>query len=268
MSHSPVHARVLWAIPALLLLVSCGGLTRNMQPFDVSDQNGHVFVGGLPVDHQREVSLSGDWEDGDVAMILISPTASVDLVGCPGTTFELVVDLYTEFEADGGVELADGVLSVWSEKKGAVLVNGIRGRVPEGIRLEVRSATGDVWLSSFTGEQDLHVEVGTGAVAVKDCDVNQMVVSTGTGEVRMSDCTAETVSMDLGVGSLAASNCVLEDFQGDSGTGNFYFHGSRLGRASFVSAVGDVQLTDTVISDLSNSLGTGTVEVTVTGQRR
>jgi hypothetical protein len=239
-----------------------------MQPVDVSDQNGRLFVGGLSVDHHREVSLLGEWEDEQIPMVLMSPTAAVDLVGCPGTTFELVVDLYTEIEGDGGVELTDGVLTAWSEKDGAVLINGIRGRVPEGLSLDVRSATGDVWLASFMNGQNLRVEAGTGAVAVSGCDVNQIAVDTATGEVRMSDCTAETVSMDLGVGSLAASNCVLADFSGDSGTGNFYFHGSRLGRASFVSAVGDVHLTDTMVSDLDSALGTGSVEVTATARKR
>jgi hypothetical protein len=269
MLRSLVRSKLSFAPAAALgiaLLVAGCGTTLNMHGLDVSDHDGRLFVGGAPVDYHREVSLLGELTGSDLRLVLASPTASIDVVGGPGNTYELVIDLYTEFEDDGGVEFEDGQLSTWSDLKGAVLVNGIRGRLPEGVSLQVQTGTGDVLITSFVSGSTVEVETGTGAVAVNSCDVNRISVDSGTGEVRMTECSAQDVRMKLGVGSLAASNCVVGDFRGDSGTGDFFFQGSRLDNASFVSGVGDVRLTDTLVSELVSTLGTGRVEMRTTVQ--
>lgn len=260
MLRSLVWSKLSFALLAALLVAGCG-LTRNMQGVDVSDHDGRLFVGGIPVDYHREVSLLGELSDVDLKIVLVSPTATIDVVGGPGNTYELVVDLYTEYEDDGGVELDDGQFSTWSDVEGAVLVNGIRGRLPEGVSLDVRSGTGDVLITSFVHSRSIKVETGTGSTAVSSCEANKVSVDSGTGEVRMSECTVDDVRLKLGVGSLAASDCVLGRVRGDSGTGDFFFQGSRIDKASFVSGVGDVRLTDTLVSEISSSLGTGKVEM-------
>jgi len=248
------------ALMTPMFLVGCG-VTASLHGVDISDHDGRLFVAGNPVDFHREVSLQGEMDEANLRLVLVSPTAVVDVVGGPGNSYELVLDLYTEYENDGLVELQDGQLMTWSDMDGAVLVNGIRGRLPENISLDVMTATGDVLVTSFVGAVDVTVETGTGSVQVADCNVGVLRVDTGTGEVRVNETVAEDVKVEMGTGSLTvrASDFVL--FHGDSATGNFLFQTSRLDRAAFVSGLGDVRLTDTLVSHMDSALGTGRVEV-------
>ena len=245
------------AIP-LLVLPACQTGAR-IQGSTVSDHDGRLFMDGAPVDFHREVNLQGELA-GPVRLRLSSATATVDVVGGPGSSYELVVDLYTEYEGDGVVELVDDQLVASSEMDGAVLVNGIRGRLPEGVSLEIETGTGDIYVTSFVGTNVvLDLKSGTGNVQVASCNVGEVVVDSGIGDVRATESVARQAVVHMATGSLAAKACEIGVFVGDSGTGDFLFQSSRLDEARFVSGVGDVRLTDTLVSELSSSLGTGRV---------
>jgi len=251
-----------WQTLALAILVpalSACHIGMHMQGSHVSDQDGRLFVDGAPVDFHREVTLQGDL--GEIAALRFNvPTGSIDLVGGPGNTFELVVDLYTEFEGDGEVELSGGELQVTSGMDGAVLVNAIRGRLPEGVSLDLRAGTGDIFVTSFVDNTaQLDLESGTGNVQVSSCRVDQLKVECGTGDIRSTDSAAARVQVSMGTGSWAAKGCEFASFFGDSGTGDFLFQACRLDQGRFASGVGDVRLTSTLVSALDCSLGTGQV---------
>jgi hypothetical protein len=242
-----------------LLAVACGGPTH-LRAAAVSDHDGRLFVDGAPLDYHREVSLQSELA-GPMTIVLASPTATIDIVGGPGNTFELVVDLYTEFENDGGVTFENGVMSTSSdlEVPGAIMVNGIRGRLPEGVSLEVRTGTGDIVITSFLNQGRVHAVTGTGSVQVQSCELSHLDVDAGTGDVRLTDTSADSVVIRLGTGAMVSRTCDFNDFRGDSGTGDFVFHDSRLDGAHFDSGVGDVRLVDSIVSELSSRLGTGRV---------
>ncbi len=255
-----LRTRLTLALLASVTVAACGLMTHQARSFDVSDQDGRLFVGGVPVDYHREVTLQGELDVEDLTLVLVSQTGPIDVVGGPGDSYELVVDLYSEFEGDGDVVVDGGVVAARSQLGGAVLVNGIRGRLPEGVDLDVRTATGDTFVTSFVGRNRVVVESGTGVVHVSSSEVDSVSVDAGTGDVRMTECTSKDVVLRLGVGSFAASGCVVGHLDGDSGTGDFLVHGSRIETAVFASSVGDVWLTDTLVSEIRSSLGTGKVE--------
>ena len=251
-------------LPAALLLATTGcGLSMHMQGFSVSDHDGRMFVDGVAVDHHREVSLQGQM-DTDLRLVLNSATGLIDVVGGPGDTYELVVDLYSEFEGDGEVVLEDGQLTTDSELGGKLLVNGIRGRLPQGINLEVEAGTGQVLITSFIGAAEVRVSTGTGDVQLTSCDLGSLRVQSGTGEVGTQDVSSDRVRLKLGTGSLTAVSSEFGMLDGDSGTGDFRFQDCRVDSARFVSGVGDVRLTDTLVSEMSSTLGTGRVLNTAT----
>ncbi len=250
-----------WALALLIPALAAGcGTARHMQSLDISDHDGRHFVGDIAVDYHQEVSLQGQLAAEGLTLKLMSHTGAIDVVGSPGDSYELVLDLYTEFEGDGMAELDGDGLRAWSDMNGAILINGIRGRLPEGVSLEIQAGTGDVLVTSFFGPGSVDIKNGTGTVSVRSCEVSDVSINSGTGDVRMAQCTVESVRMNMGIGSLAAKDCTLGKLRGDSGTGDFLIHSSRIDHASFVSGVGDVRLTDTLISELHSQLGTGRVE--------
>ena len=247
---------------ALALGVAFTTLSCNLGPetaeASIADRSGRLFVDGVPTDYYRELTVQGTLEPG-TSLTLTTASGLVDLVGVPGTSYELVVDYYTELQDDGTVVVENGELKTLSDFGGQTLINGIRGRVPEGTSVRVHSGTGEIVLSSFMGRGQLDVDAGTGSVRVVASDLDQLAISSATGDVHLEDIRAEQMKLRSVTGALMARNCEFRRVAGDTGTGNFAFQACRIDNGLFQSGAGDLALVDSVVSELRTNLGTGNI---------
>lgn len=240
---------------ATLLLPACHlGLAAHDS---VSERGGVLYFDDVPLEYHREVSVTSDEAlDG---LRLTTHTGNIDVTGVSGGSFELTVDLYSEVEGDGEVELVNGSLRKHSQHGGRLLINGIRGTLPAGVELQAHSGTGRIVLRDLRGDADLVVETGTGLVALQGCVRGTIRISSGTGDLRLDGTTAELLRVSTGTGQLMAENCTFGGVEGESGTGDFSFVGCQVDEVTVRSGTGDVRITDTHMGRFSPSLGTGDV---------
>lgn len=247
---------VLTLLTALALLPACGGFRASRH--SVTERNGQLFLGDVLLDHHQEVPVADDALTA-TTLVLECPTGVIDIVGLEGAQVELVVDLYTEIEGDGVVTWDGGRLVARSQSGGAVLINGIRGRVPADMGVSVDTGTGQVALSGLTGGQDVRISTGTGPVRLGECELGTLTLDTGTGDLRLESVQAHLVDVDSGTGELTAQSCQIDELIGNSGTGDFRLTDCQVGRGRFDSGTGDVRLMDSMVQDLHASLGAGDV---------
>ncbi|GJM20314.1 MAG: hypothetical protein DHS20C15_02290 [Planctomycetota bacterium] len=242
------------------LIIACGSPLR-MDGAHVQEQYGRLVVDDIVLEFSREVPVQGELSADAISqgLTLGAHTGDIELVGGPASKFEFVVTLQTEIEGDGVVELKDGMLRARSLEGGKCVINGMRGRVPQGINLDLLAGSGRVILSRFQGVQTLNVESGVGAVQLEDVKAETLTLRSGTGNVQLVSVKGNEANVDLGVGSLLTQGCELAELRARSSTGAFVLRESRVHHGSFHSGTGNLQLVDSHVGNLERSLGTGEV---------
>lgn len=250
--------------PSLLVLLfaattACSSIATEFGGQSVSQRGGHLYVDDVSLDYHREVGVSGTLAAGSL-LSLASATGSVVVSGVPGDTYDLVVELYSEFEGDGEVYLADdGHLRTRSERDGRTLVESVHGTVPLGVALRVATGTGKVSVAGLSSESSLDVDTGTGSLDVSHCVLGGLSIDTGTGSLTLDDCRFDTLRVRSGAGDVLASDCRVARFTGSLGTSDVRLRGSLIDSLELTSATGDLLLVDSTVGSQQLSLGTGSV---------
>ncbi|MEZ4960953.1 MAG: DUF4097 family beta strand repeat-containing protein [Saprospiraceae bacterium] len=128
--------------------------------------------------------------------------------------------------------------------------------VPEGMDIQANFGTGNVALTSFTGQ--LKGNAGTSGLKMKDCK-GAIKWNTGTGACLIQDCKGE-LNLNTGTGDIHLEN-VSGEFSANSGTGNLTAENCQ-GKINLNSGTGDVKAGGLTLTDASNfNAGTGNVQV-------
>lgn len=226
--------RALWMVA--LLVAGCGHFHSSD---GVSEVNGVLYKQGVALPYHRWVPLAVP--EGTVAIRLESPTQQIAVsAGDPA----LEVQVYSEIDGDGTVALANGEPQVSSTSGRAVLINGVRGTLMPGIRLNVSAGTGDIRLQAFDGA-GIELNTGTGDALLQDCKLPELELKSGTGEVRLEGSDIQKLQARLGTGDLRLRASQLHGGEITSGTGDVVLSGgSSLGTIRPETGTGEVRHDD------------------------
>jgi Putative adhesin len=239
-------------------LAGCGFVTSEFEGHKYGEKSGVLVVDGVPLPHKRWVQV--DVPVGTGSLRLAAATADIVLSGSPDSSSHLEVQLYSEVENDGSAILDGGKIVVRSTAGRLVIMNGARGTLAHGMRLDLGSGTGDLSLEGLPELSDLQLDSGTGDVRLTQCTAGDVRITTGTGDVHLAGLEAGRVEVDSGTGEAHLATCALSSLEVTTGTADVHFSECRSSRTEVESGTGDVLLEGQ--NDLGTTqydLGTGQV---------
>lgn len=167
-----------------------------------------------------------------------------------GSGTEAHADLRILVPAGRNVELRLGV--------GEVAANGVEG----GLDIDVHSAA--VQTRSTKGR--LHIDTGSGSVAVTDAEGDNVLVDTGSGSVELNGVRASDLSVDTGSGRVTGSGIVARNLGVDTGSGSIRLSDVSATDIELDTGSGRVELDlTTQVEDLLIDTGSGSVRLAVPG---
>ena len=248
------------ALTAVVLIPACTTSMSLSDARSISERDGILYLDDVPLPHHREVSVEGILETGSL-LFMRTALGAIDVSGVPGSNVNLTIDLYSEYEGDGEVQIDGEEITTFSNVRGKLLVNGIRGTIPEGTSLRVHSSTGEISLAGFAGESSIRIASGTGEIRMSNCGINDLDINTGTGNIFLDQVQIDDLLISSGTGDLSAEGSSFRTLRGTSGTGSFKLRGSSVVQARIESGTGDLVLVDSTVSERFESLGTGDVVI-------
>lgn len=241
-------------------LCGCGFVTSQFGGHSYStDGQGVLSVDGVELPHKRWVAL--DLPAGGGALRLDSPTEDTALSGSSDGASHLEVQIFSEVENDGEARVEAGRVVVTSAAGRKAVMNGARGTLAAGVRLELFSGTGDMLLENLAELGDFQADSGTGDVRLVSCGAGDVRIDSGTGDVRIEGLAGGKLEVDSGTGDVSVAASRLGSLDIATGTGDVGFRDCTSGRTAVESGTGDVTLQGT--NDLGSpryDLGTGSVE--------
>jgi hypothetical protein len=251
-----MRATVLLA--GLFSLAGCGFDVTQFGGHDYTEHHGVLVVDGTPLPNKRWVAV--DVPVGTGSLELGSATADIVLSGSPDGASHLEVQLFSEVEGDGSVRVDGGRLVTSSAANRLVIVNGARGTLARGMKLELHSGTGDLRLEGLPELSEVSLDNGTGDVRLTQCATGDVVVVTGTGEVHLDGLKGGKLDVKTGTGEAGLASCSVSMMKLETGTGDVTLSECTSTRTDVKSGTGDVILEgQNVLGTTSYELGTGKV---------
>lgn len=252
----------LLAAGSLALGAGCGGPPTARSGHDVRMRDGRIVVDGVALPHDRWVDVNLD--AGGVDTLAIDTAGGpIDLSGDPSGGCVLSVHVWSQRQDDGEVYISSGRLRVRSPLGARVFIDGVRGTVPEGLALDLSTASGPITvdracrgrtllLDSASGEiavrgsQPSSIKVGTasGDVLVEKSSAGLLRARTASGDVTIRDGTWGTIRSETASGGLHLVDCTAEAVELESASGDLVISGGHCKRARIDTASGDLSVVD------------------------
>ncbi len=249
--------------PLLLALAGCGFVGNvHFDGVSVSDDAGVVSVDGVTLPHARWLAL--DVPADVTGLELASATREIRVsTAAPGEAARLEGQVFSEVEGEGALALLEGRLVATPTGAGRVLLNGVRGSVPAGIRLQTRCGVALTSVQAPHGLAGLQARCGTGALELGGGPLGAVGLENGTGATTLSGVRATSVEGKSGTGAWRATDLACDELSVKSGTGSVDLAGVQCQRLRLETGTGDVKLDR--CRSTSAFIESGTGDVTQSG---
>ncbi len=244
-----------------------GSSTISVAGLTVEHDDGVFTIDGVELRHSRWVDVVGP-RGAEADMHFSTATEVIELGPSADAAYALQVLLYSEVEGDGEVALEGGRLVARSTGEHKLLINAVKGKVPDGLALNCESGMGNVKLAGFSGGQDLGIEVGMGSATLTGCSVGAIAIKAGMGGVDFKGVNAGVADIDAGMGGAEFEACNLEGFTGDFGMGSVTVRASHVARIEADIGMGSMTLVNSTVDSLSADLGMGDLVLKGTARPR
>jgi len=246
----------------------CGGMPTSRSGHDVRMRDGRIVVDGVALPHDRWVDVNLD-AGGLETLAIDTAGGPIELTGDPSGGCALAVHVWSQRQDDGEVYISSGRLRVRSQLDARVFIDGVRGTVPEGLALDLSTATGSITverackgrtllLDSASGEvavrasQPSSIKVGTasGDVLVEKSSAHSLRARTASGDVTIRDGIWGSIRSETASGGLRLEDCTAEAVELESASGDLVISGGHCKRARIDTASGDLSVLDGATVDL------------------
>ena len=229
---------------------------------DLSMHDGKLSLDGVELPHERWVDAQLD-ASGAGTLAIDTASGPIELTGDPAGACALSVRVYSQHEGDGEVYLDGGRLAVRSQRGGKVFLDGVRGTIPQGLALELGTASGEIVIERAGQGRDCELSTASGGVVVRGSEPSGLRVRTASGDVLVEATSARslqastasgdvsvkggawgTIRSDTASGQLRLAGCTADAVELDSASGDLVISGGHCKRARLDTASGDVELLD------------------------
>jgi len=240
----------------------CGGVLTARTGRDVRMRDGRLVVDGVALQHERWVDVSLDAKGVDT-LAIDTAGGPIELTGDPSGGCSLSVHVWSQRQDDGEVYISSGRLRVRSHQDARVFIDGVRGTVPEGLSLDLSTASGSILVERVSTGRSLLLDTAGGDLAVRGCRPATIRLGTASGDVLVETSSADSlrartgsgdVTVRAGIwgsirsetasGGLRLESCTAESVELESASGDLVISGGHCRRARIDTASGDLSLLD------------------------
>jgi len=229
---------------------------------DLVRHDSHLRVDGVDLPFDRWVDARLD-AGGLDTLAIDTAQGAIELSGEVSAECVLSVHVWSQHEGDGEVRIEAGRLRAVSGRGGLVVFDGVRGRVPEGLGLDLGTATGPISVDhagkggalvldsasgrvTVRGSEPASIRAGTasGDVLVEDSAAGSLEARTASGDVSVHGGSWGTIRCKTASGDLRLRACTADAVRLESASGDLRISGGHCKRAQIDSATGEIDLAD------------------------
>ncbi len=204
----------------------------------VNENSNVVKVDGVELKYENQITISQAY-DYDELMLDIG-SGEINLNGRQSNQVELTIS-YFEFEPeDASLSLVDGGIKTSSKTNKPVLIRNITGNIPQNLKLEIDTGSGDLKIIGLKNSPLLSLDTGSGNVKVYESQIKRLVADTGSGDIMISKCQIENLVADTGSGNLVMHDSKINLARANTGSGDIMLQDCEIGQREFSTGSGGV----------------------------